>query len=383
MKNFLLKNILIACLFCVVCTPAISQDSSHLRVSLLTCTPGDELYSLFGHSAIRIIDSSSVQDNVFNYGTFNFDDKNFYLKFIRGKLLYYISTEPSRDFIEYYKMTDREITEQVLSLSASEKISLYHKLLNNLKEENKYYQYDFFFDNCTTRLRDLIVSEKDPPLVLPPVKPMNSSFRNAIHEYLDKGKQYWSKLGIDILLGARTDHKMTASEQEFLPNNLMNALAKQGPEIIKSQTKLYNLNPEEKKEPWFTPMFLSMSILALFVLLGQMKNHKLKIVLNGLDGLLFFFAGLIGCILIFMWFYTNHSMTKTNYNLLWAWPTHIITSFFISNKGKALHVYWLLTMVLLTVVLITWFFLPQAMNPALLPFVILMIYRATNKFFQR
>lgn len=382
MKKFFLRLLLFASLS-GACISALAQDSSHLRISLLTCSPGDELYSLFGHSAIRITDSNSVQDNVFNYGTFDFDDKRFYLKFIRGKLLYYISTESFSDFRDYYRATGREMTEQVLNLSAQEKISLYHQLLQNLKEENKYYKYDFFFDNCTTRLRDLIVSEKNPHPILPPVKPLNTSFRNAIHEYLDNGQQYWSKLGIDILLGAPTDHKMTASEQEFLPNNLMDALGRKGPEIVSSQNKLYTLGLEKSPEPWFTPMFLGIFILVGFIFLSRAKNIKLKIILSGLDALLFFCTGLIGCIILFMWFYTDHSMTKNNFNLLWAWPTHFVAAFFISSKRKVMHAYWLLTMLLLTLVLISWYFLPQQMNPALIPIVLVMIFRAAMKFFQR
>lgn len=359
-----------------------AQDSSHIRISLLTCTPGDELYSIFGHSAIRVIDSSSVEDNVFNYGTFNFDDKNFYLKFARGKLLYFISTEPFADFQFMYRATGREITEQVLNLSALEKINLYHKLLNNLKEENKYYQYDFFFDNCTTRLRDLIVESKHPKPELPAVQPLNTSFRNAIHIYLDSGKQYWSKLGIDILLGARTDRKMTAAEQQFLPDNLMFAVDSQGPMLVQSTKKLYKLDLDPQTEPWFTPMRFSIGLLLIFVLLSRSKNRHIKSLMNGLDGLFFFLVGLLGWILLFMWFYTDHSMTKDNYNLIWAWPTHILAAFFVGSRKKIIHTYWMITMVGLSIVMMAWFFLPQAMNPALIPIVLLLIYRSAMRFFE-
>lgn len=359
-----------------------AQDSSHIRISLLTCTPGDELYSIFGHSAIRVIDSSSVEDNVFNYGTFNFDDKNFYLKFARGKLLYFISTEPFADFQFMYRATGREITEQILNLSALEKINLYHKLLNNLKEENKYYQYDFFFDNCTTRLRDLIVESKHPKPELPAVQSLNTSFRNAIHIYLDSGKQYWSKLGIDILLGARTDRKMTAAEQQFLPDNLMLAVDSQGPMLVQSTKKLYKLDLDPHTEPWFTPMRFSIGLLLIFVLLSRSKNRHIKSLMNGLDGLFFFLVGLLGWILLFMWFYTDHSMTKDNYNLIWAWPTHILAAFFVGSRKKIIHTYWMITMVGLSIVMMAWFFLPQAMNPALIPIVLLLIYRSAMRFFE-
>jgi hypothetical protein len=145
-------KLLVAAFFLLPLT-SFAQDSSHIRISLLTCTPGDELYSTFGHSALRVTDSSSVSDIVFNYGTFNFDDPGFYIKFIRGKLLYYVSTADFPDFKEEYQNTNRGMTEQVLNLSAPEKLALMHFVYNNAKEQNRYYQYDFFLDNCTTRLR--------------------------------------------------------------------------------------------------------------------------------------------------------------------------------------------------------------------------------------
>ena len=110
--------------FILIYNTSFAQDTSRLRISLLTCTPGDELYSTFGHSAFRVVDSNSVTDIVYNYGTFNFDDDGFLLKFTRGKLLYYLSTEYFTDFKELYQQTNRGITEQVLNLSAAEKINI-------------------------------------------------------------------------------------------------------------------------------------------------------------------------------------------------------------------------------------------------------------------
>jgi len=140
---------------------SFSQDtsSSRLRISLITCSPGNELYSIFGHSAIRVIDSNSVSDIVFNYGTFNFDE-DFYLKFVRGKLNYYLSAANLNDFLFEYIATGRGVSEQVLDLSPQEKATIFHYLLENIKEENKFYQYDFFYNNCTTRLRDIILKAR-------------------------------------------------------------------------------------------------------------------------------------------------------------------------------------------------------------------------------
>ena len=355
----------------------IAQDSSRIRVSLLTCTPGEELYSIFGHSAIRIIDSNNVTDYVYNYGTFNFDDEGFYLKFVRGKLLYYVSLERADDFIYNYMASGRGITEQLLNLSAEEKITVQKALNENLKEENKYYKYDFFLDNCTTRLRDIITNNKNPKPVLPAVMPVNTRFRQAIHAYLDKGGQYWSKLGIDILLGAPTDKIMTAAEQEFLPDNLMSALdSSKNVKIIASKTNLYEIGGQKNEDNLFTPM-LCFSLLFLMIFLISLSKSKFStIFLIGFDHVFFFIIGLLGILLILMWVATDHTMTKNNFNLIWALPTHTLASFFITSNKNYAKRYFLFTMILMIALLISWLLLPQEMNNSLLPIVLLIFYRS-------
>lgn len=358
-----------------------SQDSSHLRISLLTCSPGDELYAIFGHSAFRVVDSISLTDYVYNYGTFNFDDEGFYIKFARGKLLYYISLEYFSDFVYAYRATGRTITEQVLDLDAAEKIALRSYLNENLKEENRYYKYDFFFDNCTTRLRDLLLSFKKPTPDFPAVMPEQTRFRQAIHQYLDKGKQYWSKLGIDILLGAPTDAVMTAAEQQFLPDNLMASLDNvANSQLVAQKINLYNIDADQTGSVFFTPVVFFITLLVLYLLMGFSTSAFMVNLVQRLDGMLFFLTGLLGIILLFMWFGTDHSMTKNNYNLLWAWPTHIFMAFFVNSKNPICKKYYLFTAIALSVVLISWAFLPQQMNNALIAFVLLLIYRSAMSY---
>ena len=383
------KSIFISLFLLVFCSgvsisESIAQDSSRLRISLLTCTPGEELYSIFGHSAIRIIDSNSVTDHVFNYGTFNFNDEGFYLKFIRGKLLYYISLEEFSDFKFIYQAEGRGMTEQLLNFTPEEKKAIHRALIENLREENKYYKYDFFLDNCTTRLRDIILQYKKPHPVLPAVMPANTRFRQAIHEYLDKGKQYWSKLGIDILLGAPTDQVMTASQQQFLPDNLMRALdGSSNVQVVSSSNNLYELPVKDEQDNWFTPMFFFSLLLGTAVLMSLSKNSNIQFILNGFDGFIFFMTGLLGVILVLMWTSTDHSMTKNNYNLLWAWPTHMLAAFFINSSRSFAKKYFLFSAIILSMVLVSWFFLPQQMNNALIPFVLLLIYRSAMRYFRQ
>jgi hypothetical protein len=380
------KNLLWLLLYCTLAylpNSIAAQDSSHLRISLLTCTPGEELYSTFGHSAFRVIDSSSVTDYVFNYGTFNFDDEGFYLKFIRGKLNYYLSAENFQDFKYDYQMSNRGITEQVLNLTDTEKIALQQALLKNIREENKYYKYDFFFDNCTTRPRDLIVQFKNPHPVLLPVMPTGTKFRQAIHKYLIKNNKFWSKLGIDLLLGAPTDAVMTTSQSQFLPEVLMASLenTNKKQQVLLSSTNLYPINNSNNQASFFRPSIVFSCLLVLLILISVLENKWATIFMQGFDGILLFLTGAIGIILIFMWTATDHAMCKENYNLLWALPTNCFLAFFVNSKKKWIKNYFGLTAIMLALTVIVWFFLPQHMNKAFLPIVILLFNRTANKYF--
>src|SRR5215469_9021212 len=205
--------------YCFKNLAAQTDSSCRVTISLLTCTPGEELYSSFGHSALRIIDSAENTDNIYNYGTFDFDDPAFYSKFTRGKLLYFVSVDSFQNFLEEYKYEKRGITEQTLNLSCSEKEKLVAALKENAKEENKYYQYDFIYDNCTTRLRDIVFKNANAQVVTKDVRPFNKiTFRNFIHKYLDSSYQYWSELGIDILLGQPLDKNISNDQAMFLPD---------------------------------------------------------------------------------------------------------------------------------------------------------------------
>jgi len=387
--NKLSKSFFFICLFALLRMSSFAQDSSHLRISLLTCSPGDELYSTFGHSGYRIVDSSKAfndawRDVVYNYGTFDFDDPNFYMKFIRGKLLYYVSTEDFNGpygFKNIYQSTNRGMVEQVLNLTAAQKIAIQNFLNNNIKEANKFYLYDFFLDNCTTRLRDILKKNGDSTFVTKPVMPLGTTFRQAIYQYLDKNDKQWSKLGIDILLGQKCDGIMTAAQMQFLPDNLMISLDSADHKLILSHENLYPVNDNSNNKSIFNPLVIFSLLLIIIVVLAQLKNRTVQKFLQGFDGILFFVTGLLGCILIFMWFGTDHSMTKNNFNLLWAWPMHMIISFFVNSNKSWVKKYFAFTAVAMVLVLLAWFFLRQHLNTALIPFVLLLIHRSATKVF--
>lgn len=367
---------------CIGIIPIFAQDSSHIKISLLTCTPGDDLDETFGHSAIRVTDSTTTTDIVFNYGTFDFASPGFYTKFIRGKLMYYVSVDKFEDFKSYYQSVNRGITEQILNLTGSEKVEIEEFLYHNAKEENKYYKYDFFLDNCTTRLRDIIVKYKSSHPELKPVMPEGTKFRKAIHLYLDKNGKDWSKLGIDLLLGAPTDAIMTTKQTEFLPDNLMKALDSSNfqHQLVKSETQLFSHINKVKEGSFFSPMLVFTLLLLIIILLTYADNKKVHIFLNGFDGLMFFLTGLFGFLFIFMWVGTEHTMVKNNYNLIWAWPIHVVIAFFVSSKKNWVKKYFLFTCIGLIIVLLSWFFVPQQMNNALLPVIFLLLLRAYYRY---
>ena len=375
-KAFLL---LAAIFFFNICS-SFAQDSSRLRISLLTCSPGEELYSIFGHSAVRIIDSNSVTDYIYNFGTFDFDQEGFYLKFMRGKLLYFVSAERTDDFINAYAYEKRGITEQVLNLSATEKKKIQHALNENLKPENRFYKYDFFLDNCTTRLRDLISNSKSTSPILPAVMPQQTTYRQAIHHYLEKGNQHWSELGIDILLGARTDKIMTSSEQQFLPDNLMYSIDScKNIELVKEKSILYSPLIETEKDAFFSPLNCFLLLLIFIFCIGFIKHPISQKFLNTFDVLFFIATGLLGVILILMWVATDHSMTKNNLNLFWALPTNLWVAFQLNRNRRWILNYLRVVVVISSLLLVFWRFLPQEFNISLIPIVILIIWRCINR----
>jgi hypothetical protein len=211
--------------------------------------------------------------------------------------------------------------------------------------------------------------------------PAGTTFRDAIYEYLDRNKKHWSKLGIDILLGKPCDRVMTAEEMQFLPDNLMKSLDSANHPLITSHQNLYNITEDKNKNTLFTPLFIFSMLLVLIIVISLIKNKFAQAFLQGFDGLFFFLTGVLGIILIFMTTATDHSMTKTNFNLLWAWPTHFIIAFFVNSKKSWTKKYFQFTAIALIAVLISWFFLPQHMNNGLLPIVLLLIYRSGVKGF--
>jgi hypothetical protein len=358
---------------------AFAQDSCTLRISLLTCAPGEELYSTFGHTALRVQDAAKGTDYVFNYGTFEFGP-DFYTQFIRGKLLYFLSVEAFDDFLYGYRYESRSIQEQVLQLGCEEKQKLYVALQTNAEEPNRYYKYDFLFDNCTTRAGNIVASNTASPVVFKNILPEDKpTFRDLIHSYLNSGHEYWSKLGIDILLGAKLDRHVSNKEAMFLPDYLLkgfdSARVNKHPLVSPPETILKMPSPL-KDESFFTPAIVFSLLLLFAISLSLLSSRWATIALQVFDFLFFFILGLAGLLLLFMWFGTDHKVCQNNYNLLWALPTHSLMAFFVHSKKEWVKKYFGIVFWLSVVLAVTWFFLPQQMNNALLSVLLLIIYRS-------
>jgi len=208
----------------------LSSANNSLRISLITCSGGSELYSTFGHSALRVIDSSKNQDIVFNFGLFDFNTPNFYLKFMQGKLNYMLGVQYTQDFIEAYKFDKRSVVEQVLNLTEEQEVIIVERLLYLYQPQFRNYLYSFLFKNCTTELRDLIYDglniDKVPLEIdkVPLEKKIGKTHRELIDLYV--GNMKWTKLGINLLLGSSLDRDITIYESMFLPDNLFDVLGK-------------------------------------------------------------------------------------------------------------------------------------------------------------
>ncbi|MDB5252429.1 MAG: hypothetical protein JWP27_1598 [Flaviaesturariibacter sp.] len=364
----------------VYATPAAAQaDSCGLRISLLTCAPGAELYSIFGHTAIRVQNPETGMDAVFNYGTFEFGP-DFYPKFVRGKLPYFLSVEDFPGFLSAYQAESRSVWEQPLILNCARKQQLLHALQTNSLAENRTYRYDFLYDNCTTRAMNMALLHAPRPVRLRMILPANvPTFRDLIHQKLDSGHLDWSKLGIDLLLGARLDRKVTNAEAMFLPANLLHGFdgARAGDTLLAAPPKtLLDMPSLLPKKSGLTPLAVFSALLALIILLSFIPNRSVQRVVAFFDYLFFISLGLVGVLLLFMWLGTDHALCANNWNLLWALPTHLVAAPFLYRNRKWINTYLMVTIALQALLVIGWIFLPQELNPGFIPVILLVLLRA-------
>ena len=197
--------------------------SDSARISLLTCTPGQELYARYGHTAIRVCDQENNIDIVFNYGIFDFETDHFYWKFVKGETWYELGASSYRWFMHEYILTNRPVYEQTLRLTASQREALWKALQLNYQPEHRKYLYNFVFDNCATRPFALISKVIGDTLLSDYKGYTGTTYRTFIRHYT--GALSWENAGINLLFGPKADRPMSSEQRLFLPEELMLYLA--------------------------------------------------------------------------------------------------------------------------------------------------------------
>ncbi len=353
--------------------------SDSAEISVITVDPGNELYDAFGHSAFRIKDKTLGLDQAYNYGIYNFETPNFYGKFAQGRLPYDLASYPFHYFLRNYVDENRTVREQQLNLTLDEKQSFFDFLENNAKPENKSYIYDFFYDNCATKLQVVTQKVLGEHIVFNNnfTKDKEDTLRELIHQY--SHKHVWGTFGIDLALGSVIDRQATAQEYLFLPDNIFLAFAEStinNKPTVKNTQTLFKAKPKNLKSNFFTP-FLVFTLIALLILWITFKDYKKNKHSKWLDFVLFFSTGLIGVVILLLWFATDHSTTKNNYNILWAFATNFCVAFALLKNEipNWIKKYTVLLIVLLILAVVLWILKVQVFNIGIMPILIALAVR--------
>ena len=292
--------------------------TDNAKVSIFTCGRGNELYTTFGHTAIRIKDEASNLDVVYNYGAFDFNTDNFYLKFVKGDLQYFINATSYEEFIYEYQMEKREVVEQTLNFSLPQKQELFELLNTSLFSEERSYTYKFIDRNCTTMVVEKINKMLGKHLIQK-VDDKTISYRELLYPYFEN--HFYYKLGINIIFGAKTD---TKAEKLFLPSELMHSLDKakyNGKPIV---TKTEKIVEGAELESGFSFINSIYFIATLLIILFVTNNKKVFIKY-------LFIAGLLGLFLSMVGLYSLHKEVLWNYNALVFNPLFVLLPFLKGN----------------------------------------------------
>lgn len=362
----------------------INTLAKDAEISIITIGPGKQLYDSFGHNAIRVSDPSNGKDLAFNYGTFDFNTPNFYIKFGQGKLPYALSVSTYDGFLRNYIAEKRWIKQQKLDLTYGEKIAIFEFLLNNAQPSNREYQYDFFLDNCATRIRDVLAVNLGSKLSYQDKQyaPFLYSFRELIQQRLHWNS--WGSLGIDIALGAVIDRTANPWEHQFLPDYVFESLKSatitrnnKTSALIKKETTINNPGPRARNTAFLLSPFFVFLVIALGIVYRTLRDSKQQKRSQWLDTVLFFVTGIVGVLLLVLWFATDHTATINNYNILWAFPVNLIFCTLLSKKTpkKWLSRYLSFLIILLILLVMHWCTGVQVFAGALLPLLIALFIR--------
>lgn len=389
-----MKKLIILFLLIFECAGLKAQRDS-VRVSLLTCAPGTEIYALFGHTALRYEEPAKGRDLVFNYGMFSFNTPNFVMRFIKGETDYQLGIVPYPYFEAEYAMRGSSVYQQTLNLTALEKQKIWSLLEENYRPENRVYRYNFFYDNCTTRARDRIEECIEGKIVYPDGKD-NISFRDIVHQYT-KGSD-WDELGIDLCLGSEADASIDARKQMFAPFYLLEALkgavVMDGDSVrplVLNENKIVDVEREGIPSGFpLSPMACALVLLVLTCCIEWLQV-KIKRVIWIWDLILYGAQGLAGCVIAFLVFFSVHPTVGSNWLILLFNPIPLIylpIMIYKAIKGRK-DFYHVINIAYLTLFIMIMPFIQQKINATVLPLALCLLicsaghvflyYRQNNK----
>lgn len=364
--------------------------SDSAKISIITKSPSpDNVYSVFGHTMLRIQDDQNNYDVSFNYGVFDFDSPGFTWRFVTGETDYWVEGYRTRYVLADYKERGIEIREQVLNLTQSEKQKIFEAMIWNIQPSNKIYRYNFFYDNCATRPRDIIISNVDGKINFAPTNKVET-YRDLVHECVD---QYpWLRFGIDLVIGADADLVITDRQKDFLPLYLYQALHNSTIErndsvesfIVEDKTLFSGASTIENSEPIDTPLIVGILCLIAIVLftIWIVKTKRFKLA-KLFDTALFVFAGSLGCVICFLMFCSTHPCVGSNWNIVWLNPLMLIMGllFFVKPLAKCVFYYHFINFVALLVFLLAWLLIPQSLEIAFIPYILILLIRSMANIF--
>lgn len=319
-----------------------------VEISLLTCSPHNEVYSLYGHTALRVKDATSKIDWAVNYGVFDFSKPNFVPRFVFGLTDYEIGIFPFGMFCDEYRYYGSSIVEQQLDLTNDEKQRIIAAIIKNFQPENREYRYNFFYKNCTTQARDVVYDNLSEYVEYKNLSASDlHSFRELIHEY---NKEFrWARFGNDILLGVGADKSTTLEEREFLPEKLMNdfdhayvgnrKLVKKKEVILEARdTNATELLPMAMSPTAVTPTHVALLFL-LTVLIIIAIERICKTTLWQFDALMMVLCGLAG-IVLFLMLFSQHPTVKVNLQLLLLNPLPLFFVWRMIQRSRKKQTDW-------------------------------------------
>ena len=350
-----------------------AESFNRYKISVLTIGEGTELVDAFGHTAIRVKDLELKNDLVFNFGVYDFNSPNFYSNFVEGRPEYKLGIQNYDNAIQNYIRQKRYIVEHKLNLDQNSTKIIIDFLIE--KSNDPYYIYDYFRDNCTTRIADIVIDKTDNKFKDDKLESKaNLSYRDLIHAKINENS--WAAVGIDLCLGAIIDKKINTRETFFLPENFMNYLNIYGSDIIKKNI-IYSPESEIRYLENFPPPLLINFILSLIIVAFTIFNYKSNKWNKSLDTLIFLITGSIGILIIYLWFFSNHFAGAQNFNFLWAFPLNFALIFAIyKNKIPNWSVGYIKLLIILIILLfLHWITAVQKYNLTLLPIFVALLIR--------